>query len=776
MERENFYLLLELSVDPPEEDPEKIESAIKKQQAQWSRFRNHPTKALMAKQYISLLPEIRKVMADAGLRRKEAESAKKKMAANEGEKFSEIDRHIDIRMSKGYISEKEIVKLAGMHAIDKDDIRKRIQLKRQQKLSEIDKTLKHRAAKGYITEKEIISLSKEYAVKPEDIRKMATCPIKDDISILSSKARLLDKAIEKIIKDNLKIVGNSSLYEFLGLPADAILEGLQEATEKKEGQLQKISKKDAFVTASSILIGHCMTIFKTEETRQSYDMSLTGSYLSELDSNIDIAGMDGMIRSEYFDMLVKTAEELGMDTDDAVKYIREYCRKKKLTIQTVKKKSFLNRFGMVIGAVIVIVFGVTVFIYFNNKWDIKNEYKKVVLTVNNEQDLKKKEQLLQAFLNTHTKSPFTDDAIKKMEDIQNIINEKEYKSYVENINKLMAEENYNEAVNICEQFLKRYPQSLYSEQVKQKIKLLLDLIEETHFKALDAVASLDVTERLAAYTAYLKKHPEGRYVNNVMDLVEKMSEEYYIFVERSISVYEKQEDWANAVQLCNNFIDIYGHGKRSEEFKIQRDKFRNILWENETFARLMKKAEEMGNNFKEAKQLYSDFLGAYPNAHIKGKVENELARLEKMEKTAILDEQKSHMRRLIKDSGGRFVENKEGAVKDNHTGLIWCLIDSTTDTGLCMDYESAVSYVKHLKTGGYTDWRLPSSDEIAKIYKVKPFFPQGETQWYWTSKSYPRYASGWSKVVDTVTSKNESQWENVQKDSRDCGSVRAVRP
>ncbi|MDI6796447.1 MAG: hypothetical protein QMD09_05865, partial [Desulfatibacillaceae bacterium] len=59
MDRENFFVLLELSTDPPESDPEKIELAVKNLQAKWSRFRNHPTKSIQAKKILGLLPEMK---------------------------------------------------------------------------------------------------------------------------------------------------------------------------------------------------------------------------------------------------------------------------------------------------------------------------------------------------------------------------------------------------------------------------------------------------------------------------------------------------------------------------------------------------------------------------------------------------------------------------------------------------------------------------------------------------------------------------------------------
>ncbi len=70
MQRQNYYLLLELSVDPPENDLKIIEDALKKNQTRWSRNRNHPTKAIQSKHYIGLIPEIRRIMTDPGLRKK----------------------------------------------------------------------------------------------------------------------------------------------------------------------------------------------------------------------------------------------------------------------------------------------------------------------------------------------------------------------------------------------------------------------------------------------------------------------------------------------------------------------------------------------------------------------------------------------------------------------------------------------------------------------------------------------------------------------------------
>ncbi len=117
MDRINFYQLLDLPINPPENDLKIIEDAIKKKQMAWSRLRNHPTKGIQARHYISLLPEIQKVMADSELRKQEAEAALEDLKKRLETIFKAVDRHIDLIGSKGDISSQEIDNIAARHDI-----------------------------------------------------------------------------------------------------------------------------------------------------------------------------------------------------------------------------------------------------------------------------------------------------------------------------------------------------------------------------------------------------------------------------------------------------------------------------------------------------------------------------------------------------------------------------------------------------------------------------------------------------------------------------------
>jgi hypothetical protein len=92
--------------------------------------------------------------------------------------------------------------------------------------------------------------------------------------------------------------------------------------------------------------------------------------------------------------------------------------------------------------------------------------------------------------------------------------------------------------------------------------------------------------------------------------------------------------------------------------------------------------------------------------------------------------------------------------------------------GKCLSYRDAKAYVSGLKTGGHSDWRLPTAGELAALYKSSPFFPATGAAWYWSSESFAR---GYHRVVDVVTSVPETVYTRSQKSEDSCGAVRAVR-
>ena len=287
MQTDNFYILLELSVDPVEHDPKAIGAAISAKQRKWSMERvQNPSKSMRAQSLLELVPEMKKLQTDQALRDRQSAEARKILYHQEKEKFAALDKAIKLISLKGYVLEEELEKLVKkFRPLDRNTIRQRIKVN--------------------IKNKEAPSKSK----------------------------KRLDKSLVKEISKNLQLIGKKSLYEFLEISPNSSLKSLQNATSSKEIQVKNIARKTAEVTAAGSLLGHCLKLFKTEDTRTSYDDALAQGRLSDLDQSLEYAGLDKMIQAEEFDHLLKEAMSLRLSKEEATTYINDYARKKKWSVQ-----------------------------------------------------------------------------------------------------------------------------------------------------------------------------------------------------------------------------------------------------------------------------------------------------------------------------------------------------------------------------------------------------------------------------------------------------------
>jgi hypothetical protein len=61
---------------------------------------------------------------------------------------------------------------------------------------------------------------------------------------------------------------------------------------------------------------------------------------------------------------------------------------------------------------------------------------------------------------------------------------------------------------------------------------------------------------------------------------------------------------------------------------------------------------------------------------------------------------------------GRFIAYDDGTVLDMGSGLMWAAKDNGSD----INWQDAKSYCENYRGGGYTDWRMPTQDELAGLY------------------------------------------------------------
>lgn len=84
-----------------------------------------------------------------------------------------------------------------------------------------------------------------------------------------------------------------------------------------------------------------------------------------------------------------------------------------------------------------------------------------------------------------------------------------------------------------------------------------------------------------------------------------------------------------------------------------------------------------------------------------------------------------------------FIDNKDGTITDRQTLLIW----QKNDDGQIRILEDANKYCQTLSIGGYSDWHLPSRDELISLWDNagaknnlrKKYFPSMKPSYYWSS-------------------------------------------
>jgi hypothetical protein len=68
---------------------------------------------------------------------------------------------------------------------------------------------------------------------------------------------------------------------------------------------------------------------------------------------------------------------------------------------------------------------------------------------------------------------------------------------------------------------------------------------------------------------------------------------------------------------------------------------------------------------------------------------------------------------------GRFIAYNNGTVLDTRTNLMW----AAKDNGRDIDWRNAKFYCESYRGGGYTDWRMPTMDELEGLYDERKSRP-----------------------------------------------------
>ena len=108
-------------------------------------------------------------------------------------------------------------------------------------------------------------------------------------------------------------------------------------------------------------------------------------------------------------------------------------------------------------------------------------------------------------------------------------------------------------------------------------------------------------------------------------------------------------------------------------------------------------------NYGEAMRHYKRYLELAPNAPDAAKVREEIHKLEYRAEAQMAKEIKRD---------GRFIAYDNDTVLDTRTNLMW----AAKDNGVDINWQDAKSYCENYQAGGYTDWRMPTVNELEGLY------------------------------------------------------------
>jgi hypothetical protein len=78
---------------------------------------------------------------------------------------------------------------------------------------------------------------------------------------------------------------------------------------------------------------------------------------------------------------------------------------------------------------------------------------------------------------------------------------------------------------------------------------------------------------------------------------------------------------------------------------------------------------------------------------------------------------------------GRFIAHDNGTVLDTKTNLIWAAKDNGND----INWANARLYCENYRGGGYTDWRMPTQNELVELHAGGAHKDMQITGWVWAS-------------------------------------------
>jgi len=414
----------------------------------------------------------------------------------------------------------------------------------------------------------------------------------------------------------------------------------------------------------------------------------------------------------------------------------------------------------------------------------------------NTQYYRKAEEIFSAFLEKHPENRYHPEISKQLAEILDLTDD----TYFSELGELDAREHVAR-LEAYRAYLAEYPDGRHRVEVEQ---LFREALKSSYRDFLIEIERCKRKEQWDTCVSVSRQYKAvfGRYMRmNTVDEIEKKMQE-----QKALAVLRSQTDGAEDKTVRKYylaFLEKYpdsSEKKRLEQRVAEIDK--EITVRNE-WARLKIAGMDSTVSLSYRIEQLRRYIDRNPGGPYMIEAENLLWKLEQptqkgtppakkavetSTQTAAMNNTEAsagqagalHLetlrRKVVADlasTKNRYAARQDNSVVDNFTGLVWTMLDSYQTLGRCADYREAVKYVQQLKDGGHSDWRLPTSAELAGIYQNSPYFPASGAAWYWSSEVYVK---GYQTIANIVSAKLDIEYHKKTAIVDKCGFVHAVRP
>ncbi len=290
---DNWYVILELGFDPPEENEQKIADKIDEKARFWSTHFNDFKMGAQYRTWHQNIPQIKKDMLGGTNIRKQLAADACAIA------YSPVDKLLKIMARKGSITSDEGDKLAKKQKISVDIVKRRA------------KSLGIQWVEGTNTDFQAV-YDKYYKSKPQNI---ATYDNMQQLLITFGVDNLYDF-----------LYTNTTVKNANKLPCDTLR---LRAEERKKTEFYKT---DSVSGTGSKLCAHCQVVFKDDTSKEIYDKYL--GYIkrkSILDDAKSIADISGELTAEQGEEIIGQLTQIFRDRKTAQELLTAFCRVEKIS-------------------------------------------------------------------------------------------------------------------------------------------------------------------------------------------------------------------------------------------------------------------------------------------------------------------------------------------------------------------------------------------------------------------------------------------------------------